>query len=165
MQLQLDRLRVQFQRVEDRYAHSIWLDDDQVLQSLEGDAGQIWPASPPIQQLSLEDQGSATVALGLGMAGISHWSLSVAPQETGFLFDVACRLLGPDPQAGQLGSSYRLNPDWKARSHTAIQSAASGMKIWIEPMDSQLVWASESMFRIDASPATGRWRYGVRVEA
>lgn len=74
-----------------------------LLESLEGQSGDIWPASPPMQQLLIESRAEAGhVALLVGMAGRSHWSLSVEPlaDRVGFRFDAACRLSGPPEWLG-----------------------------------------------------------------
>lgn len=80
------------------------------LTSIESDANVEWPDSPPLQQLSVEQIGSATAALGVGAAGQSHWSLSVLAVEhhgrPGLQFDVAARSSG---DAGYLGSTYKRN--------------------------------------------------------
>ena len=105
-------LRVAFQWRGDRYQHSLAAvagDRRQLLlQSREGDEQQVWPASPPLQQLSLEHRpGGGTVALAVGMAGSSHWSLSVEadPRAAACEFDVACRCAQP---AAALGSLYQV---------------------------------------------------------
>lgn len=74
-----------------------------LLESLEGQSGDIWPGSPPLQQLLIESRAEAGhVALLVGMAGRSHWSLSVEPlaDRIGFRFDAACRLSGPPEWLG-----------------------------------------------------------------
>lgn len=76
-----------------------------LLESLEGQSGDIWPASPPMQQLLIESRAEAGhVALLVGMAGRSHWSLSVEPlaDRVGFRFDAACRLGGPPDWMGHV---------------------------------------------------------------
>jgi hypothetical protein len=96
-------LRVEFIRLADRYQHVISLDDYggsagqrmiEVLRSAEGDAGDAWPSSPPLQSLSIETLNDGRrVALLVGMAGRGHWSASVETDEarTALMFDVACR--------------------------------------------------------------------------
>ena len=67
------RLRVEFQRHEDRFAHRILLDQVEVARSVEGDASEPWPDSPPLQQLSLEDIKGTETILAVGGGGRSHW--------------------------------------------------------------------------------------------
>ena len=104
-------LRVDFVWQHDRYAHSIIaiIDGDELplWQSVEGTEQDRWPPSPPLQQLSIEElRPGHRVALLLGMAGKSHWSVSVEPisGRCAFAFDVACRLRHTD---SRLGSVYR----------------------------------------------------------
>jgi hypothetical protein len=106
-----DGLRVSFYLDGDRYTHRIDVLDEGndstcVLRSVEGHADQPWPASPPIQEVHLEDRPDGSrVALCVGMAGTSHWSLSVELSADGQQanFDVACRLRDT-PET--LGSEY-----------------------------------------------------------
>jgi hypothetical protein len=104
-------LRVMFFWRVDRYAHRLERVEGGVvvplLESIEGSDLDRWPPSPPLQQLSLEKlPDGRNVALLVGMAGASHWSLTAErdPSETGLLFDVACRVKEP-PEF--LGSDYR----------------------------------------------------------
>ena len=107
------RLKVRFFQQADRYAHSVWwVDGDSetiLLESVEGDDRAAWPPSPPLQQLTVEDRpDGGRVLLLVGMAGTSHWSLSVEPHpsDPAFLFDVACRIKG---ECRRLGNQYRCH--------------------------------------------------------
>ena len=103
------RLVVEFFWAADRFAHRVLLQSGDAsrawLASQEGDAKSDWPASPPLQQLSIETQATGDVALLLGMAGRSHWSLSVESLAGELRFDAACRVKDK-PQA--LGSRYQI---------------------------------------------------------
>jgi hypothetical protein len=132
-------LRVGFERRGDRFAH--WIEVEPMpakpsaagkhatrwLQSIEGTASEPWPASPALQSLHVEQRGDEVqVALMVGMAGGSHWSMSVeANASRGELtFDVACRTREP---AAFLGSSYQVVPPAAAaRLDTACWRLASG---------------------------------------
>lgn len=105
-------VRVEFERLADRFGHVISLlqgaSATPLLRSREGTGAEAWPASPPLQQLSIERREPArSVALLVGMAGASHWSASVEsfPAERTLVFDVACRFGGA---IQQLGSQYDL---------------------------------------------------------
>jgi len=108
-------LQVQFVWRQDRHAHTISLLVDgcsiPILESVEGSNVDDWPPSPPLQQLSVEEpRPEMQVALLVGMAGKSHWSMSVEPvsDRAALVFDVACR----SPNAvKQLGSGYLLLAD------------------------------------------------------
>lgn len=102
-------LRVVFAWTGDRWGHAIeWVDGERtvaVWRSVEGSAQDDWPASPALQDLSLEQlpDGRKVIFL-VGKAGSSHWSASVEtvadpPQ---LIFDIACR----HGATGQLGSQY-----------------------------------------------------------
>ncbi len=79
------------------------------LTSEEGDDRDQWPLSPPLQQSSMETAAHGrNIALLVGMAGKSHWSVSVEcdPATSSLVFDVACRV-GRQPR--WLGTTYRAN--------------------------------------------------------
>jgi hypothetical protein len=109
--LEAGGLRLAFRRCGDRFLHELalrcgdgWVT---VLQSREGNAHEEWPPSPPLQEARLEARPEGRrVALLVGMAGSSHWSLSVeADAAAGRLsFEAACRAQAP-PRF--LGSTYR----------------------------------------------------------
>ena len=101
-------IRVEFQRYLDRYRHTIHVVQDglstPLCESVEGSFADRWPPSPPIQDVSLAPAGDlqvdSAVALLVGRAGASHWSISVeaaSPAEADLhnrclVFDVACRV-------------------------------------------------------------------------
>ena len=93
---------IEFVWTDDRFDHAIRLGPVK-LQSLCGPPDECWPDSPPIQQLSIETLEGRPVALGVGGAGTSHWSLSVEPVESGFRFDWACRAKSTPER---LGTTY-----------------------------------------------------------
>jgi hypothetical protein len=113
------RLAVEFDRSADRFGHRVmWLDgdvDSTLLTSLEGTATDRSPPSPVLQQLHIEDRAASPgntsntsrVALLIGLAGRSHWSLSVEPcdKAAAFDFDVACRF--DSKESIDLGSTYK----------------------------------------------------------
>jgi hypothetical protein len=105
------RLRVEFHWQRDRFIQQLFVDSAEAGNSIEGDAQESWPSSPPIQQLSLEDINGSSVILGVGAAGRGHWSISVEidRQSDGadaIKFELACR--SKEQQPPFLGSSYRL---------------------------------------------------------
>lgn len=162
-------LRVVFVRVGDRVAHRCELLrqgelPQTILESVEGTAAELWPASPPLQQLHVEERaGGQRVALLVGMAGRGHWSLVVEPtsDHRGFVFDAACRFSAP---AELLGSTYRwlmpsaecavtvtmeLPPVLASRSTAQLLDDAALRLQW-QPATARL-------------PATERWKYCVRL--
>jgi hypothetical protein len=123
-----ESLRVEFVRSGDRYGHRLVAVDADgrellVLDSVEGNAAEAWPASPPLQSLSVESlPDGRRVALLVGMAGRGHWSASIEalPGAAAFVCDIACRTTGGEPA---LASSYRL-------------AAPSTAKLFIAPDES-----------------------------
>jgi hypothetical protein len=104
-------LYVAFLQLEDRIGHRVGMRrggiDRPLLTSLESTAEQVWPLSPPLQQCNLQPLADGQqAALLVGMAGRSHWSVSISldPSRQGWLFDVACRV---QQEPEWLGSSYR----------------------------------------------------------
>lgn len=96
---------VRFDWSADRFDHAIDHNEQSLVTVIEGQDAA-WPASPPIQQLSVESIDDRDVALGVGCAGTSHWSLSVEPVDDGFRFDWACR---SKETPKFLGTTYRLS--------------------------------------------------------
>jgi len=100
---------VEFAWIRDRWQHGVvsrlgrW-------ESLEGEADgrndPRWPASPVLVEVSLVELAGGPAILGVGLAGRSHFSLSVATcsEETDtLLFEAACRIQEP---AAWIGSTY-----------------------------------------------------------
>jgi hypothetical protein len=128
--LEAGPLRLCFERQGDRYAHRVELAAaggwQTVLESLEGKPDEAWPPSPPLQSLHIEERpGGRRVALLVGMAGRSHWSLSVEadPAAASLAFDAACRL---QEVPSFLGSRYRAaaDADWSEERGTWVLRAA-----------------------------------------
>lgn len=110
--LEADGVRVVFFRREDRHAHRIETMDETrfewvpVCESQEGSPADVWPPSPPFQQLHVEERATGRVVLLIGMAGRTHWSaaVEVAADRKSIRFDVAARVQVA-PQ--RLGSDYQ----------------------------------------------------------
>jgi hypothetical protein len=168
-------LRVEFVRGADRYRHAIVEGAAEptrpLLSSIEGLADDDWPASPPLQELHVEKRGEGRkVALLVGRAGHSHWSLSVevdGSQQT-LLFDVACRSLAA---SDGLSSSYRLVEAGFAASLPASDRVALSSKFDLHVLEGELqvAGADKRILRI-APPLestaggkilTFRWRYRI----
>lgn len=161
----------------DRVIHYVdWVAGRQsfrLLESVEGDEQQEWPPSPALQQLTIEQRSARRqVALLVGMAGQSHWSVSIEnePSERRLTFDVACRIAEP---SNQLGSQYRTpaqvnisSPDQGAeltvagrRCQLVLESTGRG--------ESDLLEFNKGLLRIVATqqlttyPDTLRWKYSL----
>jgi hypothetical protein len=125
-------LRVAFSFVAGRFRQTVQLHSSsgELLESWEDDtvsSDEDWPASPPIQQLSLESINNRPTLLGVGQAGKSHWSISVeaieraaAETDAAIRFDLACRTQAtPD----WLGSTY-LKTSNQGDDRTALKLEA-----------------------------------------
>ena len=132
---------------DDRFGHSIAIGQFEVF-CVAGSDHASWPDSPPIQQLSIETIEGRDVALGVGCAGTSHWSLSIEPTQDGFHFDWACRA---KESPNQLGTTY--DPNAKIVFEPQIDATASvdSNKTKVEP--------SQPLSGAD----TYRWQYKVRL--
>ena len=158
-------LRIRFHWTGDRYAHTIEIvqEADQpslppLLNSCESDASVEWPASPPVQQISVEHIETNFVALTVGSAGACHWSISMLGYHNGdgplLEFDVAARSSRP---WDHLGSRYSIGP------------ASAGLAAEIFPGDAvpETVVEQTAGFweirpaQLDAS--TVRWAYQIRL--
>ena len=156
------RLCVKFSWREDRFAHRILLDGHEVARSVEGDASQPWPPSPPLQQLSREQiQGVATI-LAVGAAGQTHFSLSAS-------IDV------------REGETASVRFDWAARCKTgaaliqSIYQITDSIVVDVDQGEIQFSTSKENSWRqvtirpksTDpqapgiATPATWRWSYRI----
>ena len=124
-------LTLTFEWQGDRFGHRITLQPQApssagptpLLASLEGTPDDLWPASPPLQECHVESRPDGRqVALLVGRAGRSHWSLSVLcdPAAGSFFFEAACRLSG-DP--AWLGSRYQSFPAASAALEVTRSSA------------------------------------------
>ena len=160
-------LGVEFVRQGDRYHHTIFVSDgtsrSDYATSLEGDPQQLWPTSPALQQLSLQPlPDGRRVALLVGMAGKSHFSLSVIADEPSqrLVFEAACRYQ-TKPQF--LGSTYekRCQTPFVAGfefefddSFPTKTSSGDGASVMFLPAEGN--WPP---------PALARWWYAIKLRS
>jgi hypothetical protein len=148
-------LCVEFIWREDRYRHTISLIDGDgsivpLLESFEGVSEGDWPPSPPLQTLTFEElPDGRRVALLLGMAGRSHWSVSIEPLagEAKIVVDVACR---HSTKPASLGSHFRR------------PALSSGQTLQVGSENAQVLDRGEMveiMPRTIVAQGTTRWRY------
>lgn len=106
-----DRISVQFYRFENRFGHQIDIDLAAGSLKLRTDDALVdeWPPSPPLQDIHFEDRGEHQLLFGVGMAGQTHYSLSIdCDLRHELKFEFAARLKAlPD----FLGTRYRLMKD------------------------------------------------------
>jgi hypothetical protein len=148
----------------DRYAHRLQMTDggeeEVCLESLEGVDGENWPPSPALQQLSFQPAASGSpCALLVGMAGKSHWSMSVEANELSLLFDVACRVHEPPER---LGSRYRVvRPTIPGGLKCVVEAEANEGLVVLDNGDEQVAVLPAGT--VEVLPVTLRWRYRLRL--
>ncbi len=171
------RVGLSFHWRNDRYEHRLVLIDGDLrsvlLASCEGADQEFWPPSPALQQLTVHQDGRGRpCVLLLGMAGKSHWSLSVAQDKGALLFDAACRV---QERPARLGSSYRVTRPsrWSpaGRLHVPVEHATLEVVVDAAPEDGVARrkagdggLAITPLAEIKEVPATIRWHYQMRVE-
>lgn len=109
-------LRLQFPRVGDRYAFQVEVAAEPLFFGIDGSDLDAWPASPPLQQLHIQDLPTGPAALAVGAAGTTHWSASFAVRRPGVVWcEYAARVArGWEPQRDWLGSRFRIAPGWQS---------------------------------------------------
>lgn len=104
------RAETAFRWEDDRFSHAIRIELGQQsweLLSLEGNSEQPWPLSPSIQDLYREYRDGTDVLLGVGMAGKTHFSVSVESNQLDTLrFEFACKVVG---RPEFVGTTYLLD--------------------------------------------------------
>ena len=153
-------LAVEFRRVEDRFWHEIVAIGSGrrvIASSIEGDPSETWPPSPALQQLSIQPLPDGNqVALLVGMAGKSHFSLSVtADQENRRLvFEAACRY---QQVPLFVGSKYQLAAP--GQIHFALNDSLPTVATPHD--DGMIVHPARADW---PPPALARWWYAVEAE-
>jgi hypothetical protein len=161
--------RVRFVRQHDRYGHLIDVrvagHYQAVLESIEGTADDSWPASPPLQDVHREERTGGVVALLVGKAGRSHWSLSIELNIAAgsMVFDAACRV---SEQPAGLGSTYRLlqpPADWSLANcgfGVAIEPGVGVSEVRLQREAGKVLLAAEAAYAGGAGGSqTIRWGY------
>jgi len=162
-------LRCTFIKSGQRFVHTMdcIFDGNAVPQvsSVDGIVDDPWPPSPPWQELHVHEQPERSPALMLvGRAGKSHWSMTVtvAPEQIAFVFDVACRIR---EMPAFLGSTYRAQ--WSEQSGPAaqIEAIATGQAqtppAHVDTVGEQIVVQAPCTVEL---PATVRWKYRIALE-
>ncbi|MEC9003189.1 MAG: hypothetical protein VX644_07430 [Planctomycetota bacterium] len=169
-------LRVTLEWHEDRYHHRIERVTGNLVTPL-AEAPQTAMAAdeyeqPVLQQLAVESRGvDRYVALGVGMSGQSHWSMSIetVPESRKIIFDIACRLTEP---VANLCSCYQLAAPVTevAPTHCELNVLGHPCRIEVDTTAQseilQLKYEADLLQLIpQISPAdmpqTVRWRYRV----
>lgn len=167
--------RVNFVWHRDRYAHTVAVVEGDhitpVLASGEGTEFDDWPPSPALQDLSIEHRGDdQSVALLVGMAGTSHWSLSIDANRTEptLVFDVACRVTD---QPRQMGSWYRtMIPANTERLTAKFDDSWQLALLKIDQQPPFELFATDDGVTLALSemliepPTTVRWKYVISLD-
>ena len=144
---------------EDRFVTQLILQDGgesiTALQSVEGEPQEVWPDSPPLQEIVPQEIGGRKLLTGVGKAGKSHWSVVVQPLdgEIGFEFDYACRVKEP---VDWMGSTYKIlaGDATKIRCESADDEAHCQVLLDIDTLRCCVLGFDELKL-----PATIRWKY------
>ncbi len=166
---QAQRLEVAFHWQANRFRHVIVLRDSsgtaiESWQDHDAADNTDWPQSAPIQQLSREEINGQMTLLGVGQAGVSHWSVCVEPTEyhgaPALRFDFACRVKQP-PQ--WLGSTYQvethLTPGAAAPARLALALESDADFAVHQPSGQRQVALRTEALPQTRMPATYRWAY------
>jgi hypothetical protein len=175
-------LRIRFIWAGDRYQSLVEIGPAAArptFQAVGGDALPDWPDDPPLQQLSIERLGDRTVALGVGSAGTSHWSISIEAVPgpvPAFRYDLACRCQVSPPH---LGSAFEfLEPidpvECSTEKGVVVNGVAGGILRFVpaaaigtweprlDPAGRRL--ALVAALGSDPQPATYRWGFCLQWE-
>ena len=161
--LEADGVRVVFFHDGDRIAHRVEVRDDATsgwataFTSLEGRADETWPASPPVQQLHVEQRPTGPIVFLIGMAGKSHWSAAVetAADRQRIQFDVAVRF---QARPEQLGSAYAIVESFHGSRPRLVAEAATIIDAADHHHHAPRV---RPAIEFPTPPATLGWKYAV----
>jgi hypothetical protein len=173
-------LFVGFARRLDRVGHVVSLVEGEkctpLFASLEGDDQDDWPPSPPLQEVHIEKRDKNLVAMLVGMAGDSHWSVAMDPMAggVGITVAVACRL---KQHPVQIGSRYGnliegLSPQTDSEGRIVWQLGEHRVAIEVvslseyptpeTPYDPQ-GFEIKASINEEPFPKTIQWRYLIRL--
>jgi hypothetical protein len=143
-----------------------------VLTSVEGDSHQIWPASPPLQDLNFHGlPDGRTAALAVGRAGKSHWSLAweASRDQPLLVCDVACRV---KETPGYLASTWTMADHLSVTQTGGLRIKVDNAIVLVDIEDQQFATKCEQVGRkvcllpdsIEFDlPTTVRWRYRISI--
>lgn len=150
-------LQCRLQQSEDRWQTTVELfelsgdsdDPIELMRSIEGDPQNDWPPSPPFQECQ-QLPSMPNAILATGMAGNSHWSVAVEPNDadhpTGIQWDVACRIRKEQPAL--LGSTFRVSEQFH------VQARHEGDEVILEDRNHDLKFALRLCNVSATEPAT-----------
>ncbi len=172
---------VSFVKQKDRFGHVVALiqgdECTPLFVTLEGTDEEDWPASPPFQEIHMEDRTDGMVALLVGMAGDSHWSAAVEPldESGGIHFSVACRMKGyPIQICSRYGCAMEEVAEPKLERDGPWVWSVNGVEVCVDVIAQEQyptpeLPANAKGFEVNASldhepfPKTIEWRYKIWV--
>jgi hypothetical protein len=136
----------------------------ELMRSSEGGENEIWPASPPFQELHVHRTAPPLqAALLVGRAGRSHWSASIELDHAAdaIRFDVACRI---HARPHRLGSCYSLHAAWLLNGNELLFEGVARLQArFIEVEDSgndgRIALRPAMSELAPPYPKTVRWQY------
>lgn len=161
------KVTVQFFRTAHQFGHCVsWTTGEQTIEMITNvEAGMDWPPSPPVQDVHFEDRDANQILFGVGMAGKSHYSLSIESNRRDKLsFEFACHLKEP-PQF--LGVTYHLG-----RRSTEVDNLVADQ---ITPLENSTVLVEEDLDESTSLiiqpksteraeiPATVQWGFKIQI--
>lgn len=165
-------------KIDDRFQSTLSIikfgEEHPLMSSVEGDGQQPWPPSPPFQECLEQRIGEDTIVLATGMAGKTHWSMSVeADDSPALVCDVACRTGTPPTE---VGSQFVIQLEEVETDKDAllIRGQAFTARVVTLPVDEiSATIATQTdptgvvirpTFEDSALPCTIRWKYRLTAQ-
>lgn len=156
---------------DDRYQHC-WKLSDARVDSVESNGVQLWPVSPPLQQIHQQSFGDGReVVFGVGMSGRGHWSASytLIPDLKCWIVELACRA---PVVAESLASTYRSEEGWSAIEPGRFATTGSSeTRLEIEAIEPGSVASLDGQqlvikpVELSQEPGTTQWAFRLRVSS
>ena len=154
---------------EDRYQHHWRFPNSEFqIESLESDSSDLWPLSPPLQQIHQQsfDDGREVI-FGVGMSGRGHWSASftLVPDLKCWIVELACK--SPiEPE--RLQSAYKVAGSFQSESESkvAVQDSPITLEAIAPSTNLKLLDSDELRLLPRTEPsadATSQWAFRLRV--
>lgn len=159
-----------FEWKDDRYEHR-WTLGDCELASVESSSADLWPSSPPLQQIHQQTFGDGrNVIFGVGMSGRGHWSASftLIPDLKCWIVELACRA---PIAAERLESTYRAGGAWQTEVPGTFSTLAKDVGFELEvitPTSDARVESDRLIIHpveLLAASGTTQWAFRLRAAA
>ena len=132
------------------------------ISSVEGDAEDIWPCSPPMQQIHKQEIDGNPTLLAVGMSGKSHYSVSMllAMESSGIQLTIesACRTSLPTVPEIRLGSRIQIESNYEycineMMDRLEVSDSRVPMGLVLEVDSPQCLLQKKSPNQVELSPA------------